>query len=551
MGKGTGSVDFQVIGDGHVLFDSGILTNASPVVSIDVSVVGVQTLTLVATNGVAGSIDYDHSDWAGARLISTAAQALVAPSSLAAVATSPTQVNLTWASTAPNATGFNVLRSTDGVNFTAIASNLAATARSYSDLTAAPSTHYSYEVVAVASGLTSPASNIASATTISATAITTNLSTLNWTSATAGYGTVQKNTTISGNTITLRGTTYSTGIGTHAASTIVYNLAGKYTNFLSDVGIDDEEIGKGTGSVDFQVIGDGVVLFDSGVLTNTSPVVSINVSVAGVQTLTLVATNGVVGSIDYDHADWAGARLLSTAMVPTAPTSLTAVGIGPSLVNLTWVAPTSANQTSYVISRSADGVNFTTIATGVSATATSYTDTSVLSASTTYYYEIQAVNVAGTSTASNVATGTTLQLASVTYVSDLTATSATTGYGTIQKDKSISGNPLTLKGVVYSKGIGTHAASSISYNIAGKFTTFVATAGIDQEEDGKGNGYVDFQVIGDGKILFDSGVLTNDQIAQISVNVSGVQNLTLVATNGIANSIDYDHADWAGAELLA
>ena len=30
------------------------------------SVAGVQQLTLIANNGVAGSIDFDHSDWAGA-----------------------------------------------------------------------------------------------------------------------------------------------------------------------------------------------------------------------------------------------------------------------------------------------------------------------------------------------------------------------------------------------------------------------------------------------------------------------------------------------------
>jgi hypothetical protein len=41
------------------------------------------------------------------------------------------------------------------------------------------------------------------------------------------------------------------------------------------------------------------------------PTQSLNLSVVGVQNLTLVANNGVAGSIDYDHADWAGARLLA------------------------------------------------------------------------------------------------------------------------------------------------------------------------------------------------------------------------------------------------
>ena len=107
----------------------------------------------------------------------------------------------------------------------------------------------------------------------------------------------------------MAGTTYAKGIGTHAASTIVYNLAGAYTSFISTVGIDDEEIGKGTGEVEFQVYGDGTLLFDSGVLSNGQSA-NINVSVAGVKTLTLVASNGIPNDIDYDHADWAGARVV-------------------------------------------------------------------------------------------------------------------------------------------------------------------------------------------------------------------------------------------------
>jgi hypothetical protein len=118
------------------------------------------------------------------------------------------------------------------------------------------------------------------------------------------------------------------------------------------------------------------------------------------------------------------------------------------------------------------------------------------------------------------------------------------------KDKSVLGNTLTLAGKTYSKGIGAHAVSQITYNIAGKYSTFISDVGVDQEEDGKGIGSVDFQVFGDGKLLYDSGVLTNDQVAHIDISVTGVQSLELVANNGVANSIDYDHADWAGAELL-
>jgi hypothetical protein len=706
---GTGSVIFEVIGDGKVLYTSAILHNGQAPGEINVSVAGVQTLTLIASPGVSGSINYDHADWAGAMLYTlpvtaaaiigdsgfesanvgsgasgyqynptgsawtfsassgvsgndssftsanpnapqgsqvaflqeagtitqtvngftagsyeltfSAAQRAVdqsssedfevtvdgnivgifrptstgyqtydtsvfsvgtgshtiafvglnsaggdntafldnvqlskllvqAPTNLTATASSSTTVNLAWTEAASGITSFIVQRSTDGVNFTTLAGNVSASASTYIDSTAVAGTTYYYQVIAVSSGVDSASSNIASATTISSSTVTTNLTTLNWASATAGYGSVQQNLSVNGNPITLKGIVYPSGISANAVSNIVYDIDGGYTNFLATIGIDDEENGRGTGNVIFEVYGDGTLLYNSGVLTNTSAAVNINIPVSGVQTLTLTATNGVAGTIDYDQADWAGARLISTVVAPTAPTNLVATGIGPSLVKLTWT-PTAATATSYSVARSTDGVDFTTVTTGISASATTWTDNSVLSASTKYYYEVTAVNSVGPSAASNIASGTTLALDSVTYVSNLTAVSSTVGYGTIQQNKSILGNPLTLGGVVYSSGIGTHAASSITYDIAGQYTTFLSTVGIDQEEDGKGSGYVDFQVFGDGVLLFDSGVLTNDQTASIDVNVTGVQDLTLVANNGVTNDIDYDHADWANAELLA
>ena len=64
-------------------------------------------------------------------------------------------------------------------------------------------------------------------------------------------------------------------------------------------------------------------------------------------TNSLVATNGIPNDIDYDHADWAGAKLLTTATAPTipsAPTGLTATATSGSQINLTWTN-TAANQT--------------------------------------------------------------------------------------------------------------------------------------------------------------------------------------------------------------
>ena len=550
--KGVGHVDFQVLGDGKVLYDGGVLLGLSAPVSINVNVTGVKTLTLVATNGIAGSIDYDHADWAGAQLIAAPAVPMppAAPSGLIATATSATQINLTWTNTANNATGLIIQRSTDGVTFTQIATT-PATATSYSDTTAVGATAYTYRVAAVNAFGTSAFSPAASVTTPAAGAITTYLSDLNWVSATTGYASVQKNLSVGGNAITLNGVVYPKGIGTHAVSTIVYNLGGAYTNFLSDIGVDSEELGKGTSSIDFKVLGDnGAVLYDSGNLTNTSATVSININVTGVKTLTLVATNGIAGSIDYDHADWAGARLLSISQPPAAPGNLVAVTSSATQVNLSWTN-NAVTATGFVIQR-ATGTSGTYTQIGTTAAGvTTFFDKTAL-AGTSYTYQVLATNGGGTSLPSIAAGATTLSAtAVVTNLSSLAWTSATTGYGAVQHNASVNGNTLSLRGVTYATGIGAHAVSNIVYNLAGGYTSFISDVGVDDEVNGAGVGSVDFQVYGDGKLLFDSGPLSNTSpIVSLDLNVVGVKTLTLVATNGVPNSIDYDHADWAGARFV-
>ena len=454
--------------------------------------------------------------------VSTAIAALPsAASNLSATASGTSSVKLSWTIGA-NATGTQIERSTDN-NTWSVIGTVGSGVTSFSDGSVSAGNTYYYRVRSTNSTGLSGASSVASVSSSASNYPGTYLSDLSYVSGTTGYGSIMKDKSVSGNTLTLNGVTYTKGIGTHASSVIVYNLGGQYQTFQSAVGIDAEEDSKGTGHVEFEVIGDGKTLFDSGVLTNDQ-VKQINISVAGVQQLTIEALPGVAGSIDYDHSDFAGAILYGTASAPTAPSSLAATPLSASSIKLTWT-PGSSNLTSYTIQRSTDGTNFSNLATGVAATSTTYTDSSVMSASTKYYYRIAAVNSIGTSPYSNLASATTGQLQTVTYVSDLSSISATTGYGTIMKDKSVNGNTLTLAGQTYSKGIGAHAVSQITYNIAGKYSTFVSDVGVDQEEDGKGVGTVDFQVFGDGKLLYDSGNLTNDQVAHINISVAGVQTL--------------------------
>ncbi len=110
------------------------------------------------------------------------------------------------------------------------------------------------------------------------------------------------------NPITLHGTVYPKGLGVHAYSLVTYNLGGQYSTFDSYVGVDDEVVPQGGGgSVVFQLVADGVKLFDSGIMTHDSPTQHVTVDVTGKNLLQLIVNVG--NTLTNDHADWAGAFL--------------------------------------------------------------------------------------------------------------------------------------------------------------------------------------------------------------------------------------------------
>lgn len=474
-----------------------------------------------------------------------------APSNLTA-AVNGANVNLSWTDNSTNESGFIIERQTGptGVWQPIVTTGSAVTA--YTDAGLAAATTYTYRVRATNSAGDSANSNTASVTTPALSAATY-LSDLPFAGTPInGWGPVERDMSNGGsnagdgNTLTLNGVTYAKGLGVHAISDVAFNLGGGYTQFLSDVGIDDEEAAGG--SVIFQVFADGTKIFDSGVMSATSDTQHVSLSVAGVQQLRLHVDDAGDG-VDFDHADWAGARLSTAA--PTsklaAPTKLTASAVGSNQIKLAWT-DNGTNESGFLIERSTDGITFTQVAT-VAGNLTNYTDNGVL-AGKTYTYRARATLNGTNSDYSNTAATTTVALPAQVYLSDLTWTSATVGYGTIQKDLSIKGNPITLRGKIYPKGIGTHAVSNIVYTLNGQYSSFISDLGVDDEVNGQGS--VDFQVIADGNLLFDSGPLTGTSpVINVNLPMTGVQQLTLVATNGIPNSIDFDHADWAGAILTA
>ena len=133
------------------------------------------------------------------------------------------------------------------------------------------------------------------------------------------------------------------------------------------------------------------------------------------------------------------------------------------------------------------------------------------------------------------------------WLSDLSPVSTQVGWGQLGVDKSVDGHPLTIAGVPYAKGIAPHAASEMTYYLGQHCTRFAAGAGIDDETGNRGT--VTFTVLGDGRTLTETGVVTGGQQAvPIDVDVTGVTELVLVAGVGPDNN-NYDHSEWVDAKL--
>lgn len=143
-----------------------------------------------------------------------------------------------------------------------------------------------------------------------------------------------------------------------------------------------------------------------------------------------------------------------------------------------------------------------------------------------------------------------------TYLSDLIpAGTPVNGHGPIELDTSNGegaagdGRPLAIEGTTYEKGLGVHAASSVSYDVTG-CSWFMADVGLDDETGP--NGSVVFQVWLDEAAApaYQSPIIRGTSAATpVAVPLAGGSSVRLVVTGG-GDGNTYDHADWAGARAL-
>ncbi len=118
-----------------------------------------------------------------------------------------------------------------------------------------------------------------------------------------------------------------------------------------------------------------------------------------------------------------------------------------------------------------------------------------------------------------------------------------------RRDRSSAGGPLRVGKKTYTKGVGMHSRCELTYDLAGKYVLFAASAGIDHASGKRGDATL--KIIGDGKELLKSVKLTGQKEATpVRCDVTGVKKLTIVVGFGKDGIGVGDHVDLGEARLI-
>jgi hypothetical protein len=132
-------------------------------------------------------------------------------------------------------------------------------------------------------------------------------------SAQYGFAPPKANRTWDNSPLRLGSIEYANGIGMHAWCRVTYPVPSNATAFQAIIGISDAIRDCGRSSVTFEVRDDqDRLLYDSGLVDNTTAPQPVDVELRDTRTITLVVTDAGDG-ISCDHADWALAAFMLAA----------------------------------------------------------------------------------------------------------------------------------------------------------------------------------------------------------------------------------------------
>lgn len=136
------------------------------------------------------------------------------------------------------------------------------------------------------------------------------------------------------------------------------------------------------------------------------------------------------------------------------------------------------------------------------------------------------------------------------WLDDLKIQSFSSGIPSVQAKKSGGGDSILLAGQYFERGVGVHSISALSFLLNGKAKQFSAVVGADDKANK--NMHVQFFVIGDQKILFESGpIKVGDSPKKVNVDLSGIQRMGLLVTLNLEDEgYGKTYSDWADAKLV-
>ena len=119
----------------------------------------------------------------------------------------------------------------------------------------------------------------------------------------------------------------------------------------------------------------------------------------------------------------------------------------------------------------------------------------------------------------------------------------------IAKDKPASGaDAMRMNGLQFRKGLGMKPGQRLELQLAGHWQTFRADLGVD--DSCRRGGGLQFQVWGDGRLLYDSGSLQAPAVVKPELDVRGLRQLSLRTLGAPGGQPQKVCGNWANALLL-
>jgi hypothetical protein len=136
-------------------------------------------------------------------------------------------------------------------------------------------------------------------------------------------------------------------------------------------------------------------------------------------------------------------------------------------------------------------------------------------------------------------------------LTDLKPTEIKFSFAEPRINQAWNGPPISVGGVVYDRGIGTHAWTRMTYLVPKDATGFQVIVGIAGSAKECDKASVTFELRDQNNtLLYDSGLVDSTMPPKlVHVSLQGATAITLIVTDG-GNGIDCDHANWAVPAFL-